>query len=86
MDDVGTQSIISAIWLSSYSFGNMIGPITAGVLYTHWGFAIMTDLLACANLIIAVIIIIYCFHHNLKGTKDKDNVQMETYTKNTSYW
>lgn len=53
-----TQSVVSSIWMSSYSFGTMIGPIVAGLLYNKWGFAVMTDVFACS--FFGVVVIICC--------------------------
>lgn len=72
MENLGTHSMISGLWGSVYSLGEVIGPILGGTLMDNFSFSATATVLALLNFLLAIIALVY-FKVNSRNPKvDKE--------------
>ncbi|KAH1004874.1 hypothetical protein HUJ05_005642 [Dendroctonus ponderosae] len=70
-ENLGTHGMISGLWGSVYSLGEVIGPILGGTLMDNFNFSVTATVLALLNFLLAIIALVYFKLNALNSKADK---------------
>ncbi|XP_045472619.1 MFS-type transporter SLC18B1-like isoform X2 [Harmonia axyridis] len=58
-ESLATYSVVAGVWSCLYSLGEVIGPFLGGVLQQHYGFPLMSTVMAAITFSIALVTLLY---------------------------